>query len=82
MVLFGGNKDSAVVVGMGDLLDLVRFHEQFAIVLSVLGEDDVEGLVVSDVEQLSIVGEVDAYDVLAVFLDNLGWFEVGHDFWV
>ncbi len=79
VVLFGGDQNRVFVVGVGQLLDFVVFHEEFFEDLSSAGVVHIEGGAVSDVEQAAIVREVDSHDFFHVLLDDLGGFETAHD---
>ena len=78
VVLLGRHQNRTVVMGMCNLLDLVRLHVQLAIALTIAGKYRVESLVIGNVEELSIVGEVYAYDLFSVLFDDFGSFEAGH----
>ena len=80
VVFFCGDEDGTVVVGVAELLDLVVFHEEFSVALGVGGEEDVEGGGVGDVEDLAVVGEVEAYYVFAVLFYYFGGFEALEEF--
>lgn len=67
--------DGVVVMRVRELLDLVGLHVQLPVALGIGSEVDVETLAVRDVEDLSIVGEVQAGDVPTVVFDYLGWLE-------
>jgi hypothetical protein len=71
MVLLSRNQDHTVVMGMGQLLDLVVFHKQLSVALGVGSEENVEGVGVSDVKDFAVVGEVQTHDVLVVLFNYL-----------
>lgn len=72
VVLLGGHQNGAVVVRVGDLLDLVDFHEQLAVALRSARQEHVQRLRVSHVQDLPIVRKVQPHDVLRVLLYYLG----------
>jgi hypothetical protein len=73
VVFFGSHQNGTVVVGVGQLLDLVRFHEEFAVALGIGGQKHIQGLRIRDVEHLPVVGKVKSDNVLAMLLDYFGW---------
>ena len=79
VVLFGGDQNRVFVVGVGQLLDFVVFHEEFFEDLSSAGVVHIEGGAVSDVEQAAVVREVHGHDFFHVLLDDFGGFETAHD---
>jgi len=75
VVFLGRHQNGTVVVRVAQLLDLVRFHEEFAVALSIGGQEHVQSLGVCNIEDLPVVGEIETNDIFGVLFDYLGGFE-------
>ena len=66
MVLLGGYDYCIVVVRVRELLNFVGFHEEFSVALGVGSQIYIEGVGVRDVQDLSVVGEIETCYVTCV----------------
>ena len=75
MVFFGSYQNGAVVVRVGKLLDLMGFHEEFTVALSIGCQKHIQGLRIGDVEHFPIVGKVKPNNILGMLFDYFGGFK-------
>ncbi len=79
VALFSGDKNGVLMVGVGELLDFVIFHEEFFEDLTCACVVNVERGAVCDVEQTAVVREINSDNFFHVLLDDFGGFETAHE---